>query len=145
MDNVVCDRCSVVEDDYLRKIFIFFIHLKLEIVFAIAASNEWKIKANNSAGQFVHIVTYIFYKIFLSFYLIDTKIKVQVCHSSIASLFYGCHFRHEDAIPDFEAVLRLDSQMACAHVNLGLIYMLKSENYHRWELRHHCCIQCTCV
>lgn len=41
-------------------------------------------------------------------------------------------FRHEDAIPDFEAVLKLDKEMATAHVNLGLIYMLKMENYHRY-------------
>ncbi len=40
--------------------------------------------------------------------------------------------RHEDAIPDFEAVLKLNKDMAVAHTNLGLIYMLKMENYHRY-------------
>ena len=39
--------------------------------------------------------------------------------------------RYDDAIPDFEAVLKLNKDMAVAHVNLGLIYMLKLDNYHR--------------
>ena len=42
-----------------------------------------------------------------------------------------CVLRHEDAIPDFEAVLKLDKDMACAHVNLGLIFMEKMQNHHR--------------
>ncbi|XP_072039506.1 uncharacterized protein [Amphiura filiformis] len=37
--------------------------------------------------------------------------------------------RHEDAIADFENVLRLDKAIAGAHVNLGLIYMTKLDNY----------------
>ena len=37
--------------------------------------------------------------------------------------------RHEDAIADFEIVLKLDKSIAAAHVNLGLIYMTKLENY----------------
>lgn len=44
-----------------------------------------------------------------------------------ALLFY----RFEDAIPDFESVLKLNKDIACAHVNLGLIYMNHYENYHR--------------
>ena len=44
-------------------------------------------------------------------------------------IFFCC--RHEDAIPDFEAVLKLNKDMAVAHVNLGLIYLLKVCNYHR--------------
>lgn len=39
--------------------------------------------------------------------------------------------RFEDAIPDFESVLKLNKDIACAHVNLGLIYMNHYENYHR--------------
>ena len=42
-----------------------------------------------------------------------------------------CDCRYDDAIPDFEAVLKLNKDMAVAHVNLGLIYMLKLDNYHR--------------
>ena len=58
----------------------------------------------------------------------DAKLRVQIRDICI-------RFRHEDAIPDFEAVLKLDKEMATAHVNLGLIYMLKMENYHRyWHL-----------
>ena len=49
----------------------------------------------------------------------------------VISLIVPFTFRHEDAIPDFEAVLKLDHQMAVAHVNLGLIYMLKMDNHHR--------------
>ena len=37
--------------------------------------------------------------------------------------------RHEDAIADFETVLKLDKSIAAAHVNLGLIYMTKLDNY----------------
>ncbi len=37
--------------------------------------------------------------------------------------------RYEDAIADFENVLKLDKTIAAAHVNLGLIYMTKLENY----------------
>ena len=58
----------------------------------------------------------------------DAKSRVQIRGICI-------RFRHEDAIPDFEAVLKLNKEMATAHVNLGLIYMLKMENYHRyWHL-----------
>ncbi|XP_022099054.1 uncharacterized protein LOC110983798 isoform X2 [Acanthaster planci] len=39
--------------------------------------------------------------------------------------------RYEDAIADFENVLKLDKTIAAAHVNLGLIYMTKVENYHK--------------
>ncbi|XP_033111439.1 uncharacterized protein LOC117112460 isoform X2 [Anneissia japonica] len=39
--------------------------------------------------------------------------------------------RFEDAMADFESVLKLDRNMAAAHVNLGLIYMTKLNNYHK--------------
>jgi len=39
--------------------------------------------------------------------------------------------RAEDAIPDFESVLKLNKDSACAHVNLGLIMMNHYENNHR--------------
>ncbi|KAK3699161.1 hypothetical protein QZH41_011884 [Actinostola sp. cb2023] len=39
--------------------------------------------------------------------------------------------RWEDAIPDFEAALELDPYLACAHVNLGLIYIIKFNMYQR--------------
>ena len=42
-------------------------------------------------------------------------------------------FRFEDAIPDFESVLKLKHDMACAHVNLGLIYLNKLHNCHRFD------------
>ena len=34
-----------------QKIWLSFIHLKLEIASAIPASNEWKLLTNNSAEQ----------------------------------------------------------------------------------------------
>lgn len=40
-------------------------------------------------------------------------------------------FRWEDAVPDFEAALQLDSELASAHVNIGLIYITKYGNYHK--------------
>ncbi|ELT94016.1 hypothetical protein CAPTEDRAFT_222812 [Capitella teleta] len=46
-------------------------------------------------------------------------------------ILYNEICKHEDAIPDFEAVLKLDKDCACAHVNLGLIFMQKMNNYHR--------------
>lgn len=46
-------------------------------------------------------------------------------------ILYNSQGRPEDAIPDFEAVLKLNKDIACAHVNLGLIYMTKHLNYHR--------------
>ncbi|XP_071949677.1 uncharacterized protein [Antedon mediterranea] len=39
--------------------------------------------------------------------------------------------RCEDAMTDFESVLKLDRNMAAAHVNLGLIYMNKLNNYYK--------------
>ncbi|KAL2099075.1 hypothetical protein ACEWY4_005555 [Coilia grayii] len=36
----------------------------------------------------------------------------------------------KQAVADFEAVVRLDSTIAVAHVNLGLIYMLKMDQHH---------------
>ncbi|XP_076446152.1 uncharacterized protein LOC143283739 isoform X2 [Babylonia areolata] len=46
-------------------------------------------------------------------------------------ILYNAQSRPEDAIPDFEAVLKLNKDIACAHVNLGLIFMTKHQNYHR--------------
>ena len=46
MGNIVCCKCSVsrinLEDLYFFK--YIFCHLKLEIVLAISASNEWETK-----------------------------------------------------------------------------------------------------
>ena len=46
MDNIVCRRCSVSQTIQFRRFIlkkgIFFHHLKLEIVLAIPALNEWK-------------------------------------------------------------------------------------------------------
>ncbi|KAK7097844.1 uncharacterized protein [Littorina saxatilis] len=46
-------------------------------------------------------------------------------------ILYNAQGRPEDAIPDFEAVLKLNKDIACAHVNLGLIFMTKYMNHHR--------------
>ncbi|XP_046576439.1 LOW QUALITY PROTEIN: uncharacterized protein LOC124284394 [Haliotis rubra] len=46
-------------------------------------------------------------------------------------ILYSAMGKAEDAIPDFESVLKLNKDVACAHVNLGLIFMKKYENYHR--------------
>ncbi len=52
-------------------------------------------------------------------------------HVFSTGLLFAWFFRHADAIPDFEAVLKLDKDMAVAHVNLGLIFLQKLENHHR--------------
>ncbi|KAL9955567.1 hypothetical protein ACROYT_G036906 [Oculina patagonica] len=44
--------------------------------------------------------------------------------------------RWEDAVPDFEAALQLDSELASAHVNIGLIYITKYSNYHKAVRRY---------
>lgn len=46
-------------------------------------------------------------------------------------ILYNAMHRYEDAIPDFESVLKLRKDVAGAHVNLGLIFMNHYENYHR--------------
>ncbi|KAL4230368.1 cytochrome c oxidase subunit 1 [Mactra antiquata] len=46
-------------------------------------------------------------------------------------ILYNAMGRPEDATPDFESVLKLNKDNACAHVNLGLIMMNHYDNYHR--------------
>ncbi|XP_060594169.1 uncharacterized protein LOC132748578 isoform X2 [Ruditapes philippinarum] len=46
-------------------------------------------------------------------------------------ILYNAMGKPEDAIPDFESVLKLNKDNACAHVNLGLIMMNHYDNYHR--------------
>ncbi|XP_041358343.1 uncharacterized protein LOC121375146 isoform X3 [Gigantopelta aegis] len=46
-------------------------------------------------------------------------------------ILYDAMDQATDAICDFESVLKLNKDVACAHVNLGLIYMKKYQNYHR--------------
>ena len=57
-------------------------------------------------------------------------LNIPGCTSSLNYDFIAL-IRYDDAIPDFEAVLKLNKDMAVAHVSLGLIYMLKMENHHR--------------
>ncbi|KAH9523334.1 hypothetical protein Btru_066421, partial [Bulinus truncatus] len=46
-------------------------------------------------------------------------------------ILYNTLGKPEDAIPDFESVLKLNKDIAPAHVNLGLIFMTRHLNYHR--------------
>ncbi|XP_052281417.1 uncharacterized protein LOC127878913 isoform X2 [Dreissena polymorpha] len=46
-------------------------------------------------------------------------------------ILYNAIGRPDDAMPDFESVLKLNKDNACAHVNLGLIMMNHYDNYHR--------------
>nr|KAG5709228.1 hypothetical protein BaRGS_017980 [Batillaria attramentaria] len=57
-------------------------------------------------------------------------------------ILYNSLGRPEDAIPDFEAVLKLNKDIACAHVNLGLIFMTKHQNYHRAIKKFTSAIKC---
>jgi len=49
--------------------------------------------------------------------------------------------RWEDAVPDFEAALQLDPNLASAHVNIGLIYITKYSNYHKAVRRYTAAIR----
>lgn len=49
--------------------------------------------------------------------------------------------RWEDAIPDFEAALVLDPELASAHVNIGLIYIIKYNNFHKAVRRYTAAIR----
>lgn len=40
-------------------------------------------------------------------------------------------YRFEDVILDFESVFKLNKDIVCVYVNLGLIYMNYYENYYR--------------
>ncbi|XP_031569552.1 uncharacterized protein LOC116304042 [Actinia tenebrosa] len=44
--------------------------------------------------------------------------------------------RWEDAIPDFEAALELNPELPSAHVNIGLIYIIKYNNYQKAVRRY---------
>ena len=44
-------------------------------------------------------------------------------------------FRHEDALVDFASVLQLDKNLACAHCNIGVIHLTKTEFLDR-AVRH---------
>ncbi|CAL1530862.1 unnamed protein product [Lymnaea stagnalis] len=46
-------------------------------------------------------------------------------------ILYNTLGKPESAIPDFESVLKLNKDVAAAHVNLGLIFMTRHSNYHR--------------
>uniref|UniRef100_A0A2C9LFL2 Uncharacterized protein n=1 Tax=Biomphalaria glabrata TaxID=6526 RepID=A0A2C9LFL2_BIOGL len=46
-------------------------------------------------------------------------------------ILYNTLGKPEDAIQDFESVLKLNKDIAPAHVNLGLIFMNRHCNYHR--------------
>lgn len=70
--------------------------------------------------------------------LLDFSVSLMIddSHENILSylhrgILYDEIGRHEDAIMDFEAVVKLDRDMACAHVNLGLIYLNRMGNPHR--------------
>ena len=40
-------------------------------------------------------------------------------------------YSYTDAIPDFEAAIKLDGTIACFHVCLGLTYLLHSKQYQK--------------
>lgn len=65
---------------------------------------------------------------FFHFFLVVLTESIIILHMYQYALVF---YRFEDAIPDFESVLKLNKDIACAHVNLGLIYMNHYENYHR--------------
>ncbi|XP_059155839.1 uncharacterized protein LOC131940934 [Physella acuta] len=46
-------------------------------------------------------------------------------------ILYNTLGRPDDAIPDFESVLKLNKDLAAAHVNLGLIFMTRHFNFQR--------------
>lgn len=66
----------------------------------------------------------------LSFKLLTLRAYSGLTFNYLLFIF-SSFFRWEDAVPDFEAALQLDSNLASAHVNIGLIYIIKNSNYHK--------------
>ena len=55
--------------------------------------------------------------------------------AKLVLFYYVCvfiHYSYIDAIPDFEAAIKLDHTVACFHVCLGLTYLLHSKQYQRY-------------
>lgn len=48
-----------------------------------------------------------------------------------AGVLYDALDQPEEAIADFEAILKLRKDVAVAHLNLGLIYLTKMEAYQK--------------
>ena len=88
-----------------------------------SANNSFK-----SGSYFQAALNSILLASLLSFDLLTTTL-VNMAFDTFFTLVI-C--RHEDAIPDFEMVVKLDTTMASAQVNLGLIYMLKMNNCSRY-------------
>ena len=55
-------------------------------------------------------------------------------------IFFLHHCSYSDAIPDFEAAIKLDNTVACFHVCLGLTYLLYSKQYQRYVTALTCCL-----
>ena len=53
------------------------------------------------------------------------------------------HYSYTDAIPDFEAAIKLDNTVACFHVCLGLTYLLYSKQYQRYVTAVTFCLNIT--
>lgn len=52
----------------------------------------------------------------------------------IVGVLYDAINQPEDAIADFEAILKLRKDVAVAHLNLGLIYLTKMDSFQKYEM-----------
>uniref|UniRef100_A0A3P8XAW7 Tetratricopeptide repeat domain 6 n=1 Tax=Esox lucius TaxID=8010 RepID=A0A3P8XAW7_ESOLU len=64
---------------------------------------------------------------------LSTSVLINDCQENLSAflhrgLLYTERRQWQQAASDFEAVIKLDRTVALAHVNLGLIYMLKGQN-----------------
>ena len=58
---------------------------------------------------------------------------MMLCYD-VTGVLYDAMEQPEDAIADFEAILKLRKDVAVAHLNLGLIYLTKMDSYQKYVL-----------
>jgi len=58
-------------------------------------------------------------------------VQVPNTVSYITGVLYDAMGQPDDAIADFEAILKLRNDVALAHLNLGLIYLTRMEAYQK--------------
>ena len=65
-------------------------------------------------------------------YYTVTIVLYDIMHLLVIRKYLLHYCSYTDAIPDFEAAIKLDNTVACFHVCLGLTYLLYSKQYQRY-------------
>ena len=63
---------------------------------------------------------------------------MMLCYD-VTGVLYDAMEQPEDAIADFEAILKLRKDVAVAHLNLGLIYLTKMDSYQKYVCTSNLC------